>query len=98
MDSYGAVVVDMGRRVRQLRLVRNLQQRELAARAGVGTGTIVRLERTGRASVENLLRVAAALGVEAGFEKLFEAPKYRSIDEALERPKALERRRVRRHK
>lgn len=98
VDSYKTSLVDLGRRARRLRILRGFQQRELAARAGVGTGTVVRFENTGRASLENLLRIATALGVEGGLEKLFEVPRYRSLDEALEEPGGVERQRVRRRK
>jgi transcriptional regulator with XRE-family HTH domain len=63
-----------------------LSQAELAARAGVGVATIHRFEKTGTASIENVLRIATALRVETVFDKLFEAPAYTSLDEALARP------------
>lgn len=37
-----------------------------------------------------------ALGVDAPFDRLFAAPEFRSIDEALARPAALQRKRVQR--
>src|SRR5437879_70782 len=96
MDSYVATLTRLGERSRQLRLMRGLRQADLAGRAGVSLGTVARFERTGQASAENVLRIAMALGAEAGFERLFEPPKYRSVDEALARPTAVARRRVRR--
>ena len=53
------------------------------------------MEGSGRASIENVLRIATVLGAEEGFERLFEPPKYRSLDEALARPAQAERKRVR---
>lgn len=93
--SYDAALADLGRRARALRILRDLPQRELARRAGVGEATVKRFERSGRASVENMLRLAVALGVEEGFDRLFELPKYRTLDEALAQPAAASRRRVR---
>lgn len=95
MDSYSLVLQDLGRRARQLRLLRNFQQKEVARRAGVTPGTVHRFEATGRASMESVLRIAMALSADAPIAKLFEPPKYLSIDEALARPKVLERKRVR---
>lgn len=86
----------LGERVRQLRLLRKLQQAELAARAGVGIATVHRFEKTGTASIETVLRIATALNAEAAFEKLFEAPAYASLDEALARPEVKRRRAPRR--
>jgi transcriptional regulator with XRE-family HTH domain len=88
----------LGERARQLRLLRKLRQDELAARAGVGVATIHRFEKTGTASFETVLRIATALNVEAAFDKLFEAPAYASLDEALTRPEVTTRRRAPRRK
>jgi transcriptional regulator with XRE-family HTH domain len=96
MDSYEEALQGLGQRARTLRLYRALQQREVAERAGIGLGTVIRFEHTGRASTENVLRIAGVLAAEEGFDKLFELPKYRSLDEALGVPGALKRRRVRR--
>jgi transcriptional regulator with XRE-family HTH domain len=45
------------------RRLRHLTTAEVADRAGVGTATLVRLENGGGVNLENLLRVARALGV-----------------------------------
>lgn len=95
MDSYADVLNGLGARARALRLLRNLQQAELATRAGISAGTVKRFEQSGKASLENVLRIATALGADQGFERLFEPPKYRSIDEAMTRPRELTRQRVR---
>jgi transcriptional regulator with XRE-family HTH domain len=94
--SYRDVLRALGARARQLRLIRELKQEELAARAGVGVATVQRFEKTGAASLASALRIATALHADAGFERLFEAPPYASIDEALARPEASTRVRIRR--
>jgi transcriptional regulator with XRE-family HTH domain len=96
MESYAETLVALGRRARELRVLKELQQSELAARAGLAPGTVQRFERTGRASIENVLRIAAVLGAEEGLARLFEPPKYRTLDEALARPAV--RQRVRRRR
>jgi transcriptional regulator with XRE-family HTH domain len=88
----------VGERARQLRLLRKLRQAELADRAGVGVATIHRFEKTGTASIENVLRIATALNAEAAFDKLFESPAYASLDEALARPQITTRKRAPRRK
>ncbi len=92
---FADVLAGLGRRARELRLLAELQQKELAVRAGVSLATVRRFEKTGRASVENVLRLASALRADAGFDRLFELPRYGSLDEALERPTRLTRQRVR---
>jgi transcriptional regulator with XRE-family HTH domain len=98
MDSYGFTLRDLGRRARELRILRELKQRELAGRAGLSPGTVVRFERTGKASIENALRIATVLAAADAFGKLFELPKYRTLDEALARPASARRQRVRKRK
>ncbi|HWO19151.1 MAG TPA: helix-turn-helix transcriptional regulator [Kofleriaceae bacterium] len=92
--SYQEILRAIGARTKQLRLMRNLRQAELAAHAGIGLGTVHRFEKTGSASLENVLRIAMALHAEQAFDKLFEAPPYASLDEALARPEITKRQRA----
>lgn len=93
-DSLSDTLRGIGQRARQLRLMRKWRQAELAERAGVGVATVHRFEKTGASSIENVLRIAIALNAEAAFDKLFEAPPYASLDEALARPKTAMRQRA----
>jgi transcriptional regulator with XRE-family HTH domain len=92
--SFKDTLRELGERARQLRLIRNFRQEELADRAGVGIATVRRFEKAGMASMESVIRIATALNAEAAFDKLFEAPAYRSIDEALARPEVTMRQRA----
>jgi len=98
MNGYQATFQErlraLGGRARQLRLMRGLPQEELATRAGIGVATVRRFEKTGTASIEGVLRIAAALGAEHDFDRLFEPPPYASLDEALARPELTQRRRA----
>jgi transcriptional regulator with XRE-family HTH domain len=96
--SFQETLQGIGERARRLRLMRDLRQEELATRAGVGIATVRRFEKTGAASIENVLRIATVLHAEGAFEKLFEAPPYASLDEALAQPEATRRRRAPRAK
>ncbi len=96
MNSYAVALRRLGDRARALRLARDLQQDELATRAGLAPSTVMRFEQTGRASIENVLRIATALGADEPFDALFAPPKYRSIDEALAPTASPPRQRVRR--
>lgn len=73
--------VAMGRRVRELRLARNWRLATLAERAGVGVATLQRFETSGRITLDNLLKVADALGRLAEVEQLFRPPVARSLDQ-----------------
>ena len=86
----------MGDRLRQLRLLRNITQEELAERAGVGVKVLRRFEATGSGTVETALRLATVLGVDEGFERLFELPPLRSLDELDAQEAVTQRKRARR--
>jgi transcriptional regulator with XRE-family HTH domain len=53
----------VGEHLATWRRLRDLTAAEVADRAGVGVSTVLRLERGQGATLENLLRVARALGV-----------------------------------
>lgn len=93
-SSFRRALRAIGARARELRLSRELRQAELASRAGVGVATLQRFEKTGSATLANVLRIATALHAEAAFAKLFEPPPYASLDEALERPELVRRQRA----
>jgi transcriptional regulator with XRE-family HTH domain len=96
--SFRETLQAIGERARRLRLMRDLRQEELATRAGVGVATVRRFEKTGAASIENILRIATVLNAESAFEELFGAPRYTSLDEALAQPEATRRQRAPRAK
>ena len=73
-----------------MRLGQNLTQVGLEQRSGVSLGTIKLFERTGKISLESLVKIAIALGTSEGFESLFLATptEERSIDELIKDAKA----------
>ncbi len=68
-------------RVRDERLRQGWKQQTLADRSGVSLPTVRRYERTGRTSVENLLRLCHALGRLDAFAQLLAPPPARSLAE-----------------
>lgn len=87
----------LGQRLRHHRLGQLLTQAELAARAGVSTGTVRTLETTGAVSADSLLRVALTLGQAPSLQSLFEAPLPRTIAQ-LEQAHATPRQRAPRNR
>ena len=75
------ILDDLAMRVRERRLEKNLTQKGLATRAGMPLATYRHFELTGEVSVQNLLRIAFALGVEDDFDQLFAKKGYSSIEE-----------------
>ncbi len=78
-------------RARAARLAANLTQEGLAERSGVSLGTLKRFESTGAASLEAVVRIALALTMESGFERVFQAPRFGSLDEVIAVPRKRQR-------
>lgn len=78
-------------RARAARLVAQLTQAGLAARAGISLGSLRRFETSGQIALESLVKLALALGRERDLETLFEAPPLASLDQ-LARPIAARQR------
>ncbi len=83
------VSVDLASRVRELRLVRGWRQLTLAKRSGVSLGSLRRFEASGKVSLQNLLKLAFALGRLDDFDAVLQPPPAASIAEleaAQDRP------------
>jgi len=65
---------ELGRRIRQLRLSRNINQRAAAEKAGVTRAALQNLEAGRGSSVQTLLRILKALNYLEGIEMLAPQP------------------------
>lgn len=72
LSTTDEIAQEFGLRLRAHRLAANLQQSELAARAGVSERALRNFERYGRGSFDLFLRIALALGVIDSMSTLFE--------------------------
>lgn len=86
------VAQQLAKKTRTLRLARNWKQATLAERSGVTLASLRRFERTGLASLQNLLKLAFAMGRLDDFESLLQPPDAESIAEleavhAVRKPK-----------
>jgi transcriptional regulator with XRE-family HTH domain len=64
--------LELGTRLRARRLILQLTQAELAARAGINIGTVQNIERNGSTpSLGSVVRIARALGLADHFQSLF---------------------------
>jgi transcriptional regulator with XRE-family HTH domain len=97
LATSSEICKELGARLRAQRLLQDIQQSELAAKAGVSRGTVQNLERKGQCSLESLIRIVISLGLADDLEGLFQL-KPRSIaqmekaEQSL-RPRASRRRR-----
>lgn len=79
-----AVLEELGTRLRELRLERNLSQQRLAEEAGVGRVTVQRIEEGKSASLTSFVRILRALGALEDLDRLLPVASPSPIDE-LER-------------
>lgn len=78
------VLQALGQRARMRRLTQNLSQEGLASRANISLGTLKQYERTGKASLETVVKIAFALGAEREFEALFPPEAVTRIEDVIE--------------
>jgi transcriptional regulator with XRE-family HTH domain len=78
LSNSQEVVAELGQRLRAQRLLQNLQQDELAGRAGISERALRNIERSGRATLDNFVRVVMALGLVEEMDGIF-ALKLKSI-------------------
>lgn len=72
--SNMAIMEEIGSRLKEYRIRKNLQQKELAVNAGVGLDTVVRLERGSNISTEKFIRILRALDMLENIEEFIPEP------------------------
>lgn len=65
------IVMLIAHSAKEKRLCANLSQQSLSDRSGVSLGVLKKFERTGKISLESLLKLAVALGALGDFVSLF---------------------------
>ena len=75
------ISVALAARARALRLAKGWKQVTLAERSGVSLASLRRFEESGRVSLQNLLKLAFALGHLDAFDALFQTPRASSLAE-----------------
>jgi transcriptional regulator with XRE-family HTH domain len=86
-----ALAKGIGDRLRALRIAKGWTQEELAERSGVAISTLKLLEARGQGSLQRLIRIAVALGVDGELRELFSRS---FVAESIEAVKLAERRRA----
>jgi HTH-type transcriptional regulator/antitoxin HipB len=79
------ISVQLGARMKTLRLLAGWKRTTLAARAGVTVASLKRFEQTGKSSLALVLRVALSLGRLEEFSGLLKTSPARSLDALEER-------------
>jgi transcriptional regulator with XRE-family HTH domain len=82
---------ELGRRLRDVRLERNLSQAKVAEDAGIGRVTLQRMEAGESPSLINFVRVLRVLDLLEGLERLLPQPGPSPIDEVERRGRRRQR-------
>lgn len=72
LSSFDEISSELGARLRAQRLMQNMQQSELAARAGISERSLSNFERSGRGTFDCFIRIVFALGLVDSLADLFE--------------------------
>jgi transcriptional regulator with XRE-family HTH domain len=89
LDSPHDIAQQIARYAQAKRLAFNLSQQSLSERSGVSFGVIKKFERTGKISLESLLKIALVLECLDEFDVLFKSipQKNASLDEMINEKK-----------
>ena len=87
----GAVLEELGARLREHRLNRNMSQADLAAEAGVGRVTLQRLEEGESGSMTTFIRVLRALDLLGGIDVFIPEQTLSPIEEMRRRGRQRQR-------
>ena len=73
LSTADEIAIELGARIRTQRLSQNLQQSELAARAGISERSLSNFERSGRGTFDVFLRIVMALGLVESMSPLLDS-------------------------
>ena len=57
------VLIELGKRIKDIRISHSITQKELAKEAGVSYNTVIRLENGEGANLENVIKIMRVLGI-----------------------------------
>lgn len=69
-----AILAEIGNRLKEYRIRKNIQQKELAENAGISLDTVVRMERGSSITIEKLLRILRVLDMLENLEEFIPEP------------------------
>jgi len=83
MKTPVEIELDLANRIKSIRRVKKISQRELAEKSGVSFGSIRRFEASGNISLLSLVKISIALGKQQEFSSLFLEKEFASIEEVI---------------
>ncbi len=88
------IIGALGERLEQIRLSRNITQKQLAKEAGLSTRTLTRLEKGQGVSFDTFIRALSALGIQQNLAALLPDPSVRPVERVLRGGKVRQRARA----
>lgn len=82
-ETPSDVAKRLAERVKNIRKRKKITQKQLAARSNVSYAALRVFERTGKISLESLIKITMELGMVNEINELFTQPVYSSIEEVL---------------
>lgn len=74
LKTESEILKELGHKLKEQRLRRNMLQKELAQRAGISVSALKKMEALGQGSMENFMKIVFALRLERELIGLFQAP------------------------
>ena len=69
-ESADFILIELGSRIKDIRIRRNMTQHDMARNAGVSFSTIVRIEKGESVNMDNFIRVMRVFGLLENFDLL----------------------------
>lgn len=82
-ETPSDVAKRLAERVKNIRKRKKITQKQLAARSNVSYAALRVFEKTGKISLESLIKITMELGMVNEINELFTQPVYSSIEEVL---------------
>lgn len=83
-ETVDEILIKLAQRVKKIRKIKKINQKQLAIMSDVSYGSIKRFEMTGQISLESLTKVAIALNCGEQIKELFTNITYSNIEEVID--------------
>ncbi len=81
LTHWEDIARDIADEFRRRRIEKELTRKQIAEKAGVALANVARFEQKALISLENLIKLAMALGYTSEIRHIFSTPKYQTISE-----------------
>ncbi|MCR5113340.1 MAG: helix-turn-helix domain-containing protein [Acholeplasmatales bacterium] len=87
-ETTDEIIMDVAKRFKKMRKIKNITQQDLAKMSNVSYGTIKRFETTGEISLHSLTKLCVVLDCQDDIKALFKNISFNDIDEVIRYGKA----------